>query len=134
MTTKCDTTRQNTGEPKLTPRQKRFLPILLASRNHTEACEAGQIGRDTLYRWLKNPAFTAELNRQRDELAAQGFTLLSQNVAKAVEVLVELLDAKDGHLKRLAAVSLLSQHARFRELDELTQRIEAVEERLKARG
>jgi len=44
-----------------------------------------------------------------------------------------LLDAKDSHLPRLAAVSILSQHTRFRELDELTRRIEAIEERLEAR-
>jgi len=132
MTTESNRTGQKTGGAKLTARQRRFLPILLASRNHTEACEAGRIGRDTLYRWLKDPAFAAEVDRQRDELAAEGLALLAKNTVKAVEVLVELLDTKDGHLRRLAAVSILGQHTKFRELDELTRRIEAIEERIDA--
>ncbi len=50
------------------------------------------------------------------------------------DFLVGLLDAGDGRLKRLAAKDILDRHARFRELHELTQRIEAIEERLEARG
>ena len=133
ITTESDTIRQNDGESKLTARQIKFLPVLLASANYTEACKAGRVSRDTLYEWLKDPAFKAELGRQRDELVAQGFALLSQSVVKAVETLVGLLDAGDGRLKRLAAKDILDQHARFRELDELTRRIEAIEERLQSR-
>ncbi|MCX5645907.1 MAG: hypothetical protein NTZ17_14700 [Phycisphaerae bacterium] len=59
--------------------------------------------------------------------------LLSQSVVKAVETLVGLLDAGDGRLKRLAARDILDQHVKFRELDELTRRIGAIEERLEAR-
>lgn len=64
-------------------RQARFLRVLLANVNYTEACKAGRVRRDTLYQWLKDPAFRAELDRQRDELADQGLALLSQSVVKA---------------------------------------------------
>jgi hypothetical protein len=90
--------------------------------------------RDALYEWLKDPAFKAELERQRTELVAQGFALLSQSVAKAVETLVGLSGRGRRPVKRLAAKDILDQHAKSRELDELTQRIEAIEERLEARG
>jgi len=83
--------------------------------------------------WLKDPAFKAELDRQRNELAAEGFALLSQSVTKAVETLVGLLDTKDGRLKRLAARDILDQHTKFRELEELSRRIEAIEGRLEER-
>jgi hypothetical protein len=59
--------------------------------------------------------------------------LLSQSVAKAVETLVGLLDAGDGRLKRLAAKDILDQPGKFRELDDLTHRIEAIEDRLETR-
>ena len=39
--------------------------------------------------------------------------------------------AGDGRLKRLAARDIFDQHVKFRELDELTQRIEAIEDRLR---
>jgi len=41
--------------------------------------------------------------------------------------------AGDGRLKRLAAKDILDQHGKFRELDELSRRIEAIEERLESR-
>jgi len=133
MTTESDRNRQNDGEAKLTARQVKFLPVLLANPTYTAACQAGRVSRDTLYEWLKDPAFKAELHKQRDELVAQGFALLAQSVGKAVETLVGLLDGSDGRLKRLAAVSILSQHTKFRELDDLAQRIERIEERLEDR-
>jgi hypothetical protein len=56
----------------------------------------------------------------------------SQSVMKAVETLVGLLDTGDGRLKRLAARDILDQHVKFREFDELTRRIEAIEEQLRS--
>ena len=133
MMTKSDRIRQNDGESKLTARQTRFMSILLASATYTEACKKGRVSRDTLYNWLKDPAFRAELDRQRNELAAQGFALLGQSVSKAVETLVGLLDGSDARLKRLAAKDILDQHVKFREMDDLTERIERIEERLESR-
>ena len=133
MTT-SDRIGQNDGESKLTARQVKFLPVLLASPTYTEACRTGRVSRETLYEWLRQPQFKAELARRRDELVAEGFALLSQSVSRAVETLVGLLDGSDGRLKRLAARDILDQHVKFREVDDLTRRIEAIEERLETRG
>jgi hypothetical protein len=133
MPTESDTIRQNDGESTLTARQLKFLPVLLASPTYTQACQGGRVSRDTLYEWLRQPQFRAEIERQRGELVAQGFALLSQSVTKAVETLVGLLDAGDGRLKRLAARDILDQHVKFREIDDLTRRIEAIEGRLESR-
>jgi phage terminase small subunit len=130
MPTESDEIRHLESESTLTARQVKFLPVLLASPTYTAACKAGRVSRDTLYEWLKDPAFKAELDRQRAELVAQGFALLSQSVTKAVETLVGLLDAGDVRLRRLAARDILDQHVKFRELGDLTRRIEAIEERL----
>jgi len=132
MTTETDRSRQNDGKSELTPRQTKFLPILLASPTYSEACRKGRIGRDTLYAWLRDPTFKAELDEQRNRLVAQGLALLSQSVTKAVETLVGLLDGSDKRLKRLAAKDILDQHAKFRELDDLAQRIEHIEQRLES--
>jgi len=97
------------------------------------ATEGISANRDTLYQWLSQTGFKAELDRQRDELVSQGLSLLSQSVRKAVETLVGLLDDDDGRLKRLAAKDILDQHVKFRELDDLSSRIEAIEQRLAQR-
>ena len=117
-------------EKTLTGRQMAFLPVLLASRTYTEACRKGKVGRETLYQWLRDPAFKGELDRQRAELVDQGFSLLSQSVTKAVETLVGLLDVGDARVRRLAARDVLDQAHKFKELDDLTKRIEKVEEAL----
>ena len=132
MTTESDKIRQNEDGSTLTARQAKFLPILLASPTYTEACRKGRVSRDTLYGWLKDPGFKGEVDRQRAELVDQGFALLSQSVVKAVETLAGLLDAGDARLKRLACKDILDQHVKFREMDELTRRIEAIEERLRS--
>ena len=85
MPTESDRIGQNDGESRLTARQLKFLPVLLASPTYTQACKAGRVSRDTLYEWLRQPQFKAELERQRDELVTQSFALLSQSVGKAVE-------------------------------------------------
>jgi len=118
----------------LTARQQKFLPILLASPTYTKACKKGRVSRDTLYQWLKDSTFRAELERQRDELVARGLSLLSQSVTDAVKTLVGLLDGDDNRLKRLAAKDILDQHHKFKELDDLSRRLEHIEERLQARG
>jgi len=114
------------------PQSKGGLPCPLrrASRKYIEACERGQVSRDTVHRWMQEPGFRSELERQRAELVDQGFALLSQNVSAAVEGLVGLLDNGDARLKRLACKDILDQHHKFREMDELTKRIEAIEEKL----
>ena len=132
MTTESDKIRQIDRESMLTARQIKFLPTLLANPTYTAACRKGHVSRDTLYEWLRQPQFKAELDRQRNELVAQGFALLSQSVSKAIEALVDLLDASDGRLKRLAAKDILDQHAKFQELDVLTCRIQTIEERLES--
>lgn len=133
MATESDEIRQNDREATLTTRQARFLPVLLASTTYTAACEKGRVSRDTLYEWLKDPAFKAELDRQRDELAAQGLALLSQSIVKAVETLAGLLDAGDGRLRRLAARDILDQHTKYREQHELERRIAVIEASLAQR-
>jgi hypothetical protein len=133
MATESDEIRQPEQAPTLTPRQLRFLTVLLASSSYTAACKAGRVSRDTLYEWLRQPEFKTELGRRRNELAAQGFAMLSQAVHKAVETLMGLLDGSDARLKRLAAKDILDQHVKYKELDDLTQRIEAIEESLKSR-
>lgn len=108
--------------------------MLLASKTHSEACKKGRVSRNTLHRWLKDPDFEAELDRQRDELAAQSLNRLPQSLTKAVGTLADLLESPDGRLKRMAAKDILDQYVRFKEQEELVRRIEAVEERVEGKA
>ena len=134
MTTESDRIGQTDGGSTLTTRQAKFLPVLLGSANYTEACKKGRGSRDTLYQWLREPEFKTELQRRREELAAQGYALLSQSVRKAIETLVGLLNTWDDRLKRLAANDVARHFLKYKELRELEDRLAAIEERLETQG
>ncbi len=86
---------------KLTARQLKAIPHIVSSPTHTEGYKKAKINKTTLYKWLKEPEFKAELDRQRDEIAAEAFGVLSQSLTQAVEALVSLLDNKDDRLKEV---------------------------------
>jgi len=125
--TKSNKTQQNTEKTKLTARQLKAIPIIVANATYSEACKKAKVNRTTFYEWLKIPEFKAELNRQRDEVAAEAFGILSQSLTQAVETLVGLLDNKDDRLKRPAAKDIIDFIIRHKENEDLDERLKEVE-------
>lgn len=121
MSTITDTT------PKLSRRQLKAIPFLVSSATYTEGCEKARINKTTLYKWLKQPAFKAELDRKRDEITAEAFGVLSQNLTKAIETIVSLLDHQDDRLKRLTAKDIIDFIIRHKVNEDLDKRLTAVE-------
>ena len=117
---------------KLTPRQLKAIPFIVSSPTYTEGMQKAKVNRSTFYKWLKEPEFKAELDRQRNEVAAEAFGVLSQSLTKAIETLVGLLDHKDDRLKRLTAKDIIEHFLKHKELRELEERIDAIEQRLNA--
>jgi len=71
--------------------------------------------------------------RQRDEVAAEAFGVLSQSLTKAVETLISLLDNRDDRLKRLTAKDIIEHFLKYKEVAELEERVAAIEQRLNER-
>ena len=115
---------------KLTDRQLKAIPHIVSNPTYDEGCKKARINRTTLYKWLKEPKFKAELDRQRNEVAAEAFGVLSQSLTKAVETLVDLLDNKDNRLKRLTAKDVINFIIRHKENEDLDKRMAAIEQRL----
>jgi hypothetical protein len=55
----------------LTDRQLKAIPHIVSSPTYTEGYQKAEINKTTLYKWLKEPEFKHELDRQRDEVAAE---------------------------------------------------------------
>jgi len=115
---------------ELTARQTKVIPFIVSSPTYTEGIEKAKVSRKTFYSWLKQSEFKAELDRQRDEVAAEAFGVLSQSLTKAVETLVGLLDCKDDRLKRLTAKDIIEHFLKHKEVKEIEERIAAIETRL----
>ena len=131
MTTENHETPQNQG--KLTGRQIKALPFIVASPTYTAGCEKAKVDRKTFYKWLENPAFKHELDRQQKAISERAFGMLAQNVTQAVECLAGLVDGQDKRLSRLASKDLLDYQIRFVEVQEIEARLMAIEKRLGSR-
>lgn len=121
------------SEAKLTDRQIKAIPHIVSSPTYTEGCTKAKINKTTLYKWLREPKFKTELDRQRDEVATEAFGVLSQSLTKAVETLVGLLDNKDDRLKRLTAKDIIDFMIRHKEIEDLDKRLAAIEQQLDSR-
>lgn len=120
-------TNGNPGE--LTPRQRRAIAALLQARNAAEAAGLAGIGKRTLYRWMLDPAFRAELTRAEAEtIDAAGRRLLAGQDA-ALDVLSGMMadpNATDAN-KRQAAQAWLDHTLRWRELRNVEERLTELE-------
>ncbi len=131
MATESNKTQHDTEKPYLTGRQIKAIPKIVGSHTYSEGCRKAKINRTTLYKWLHNPAFKAEMDRQRDQITQEGFSLLAQSLTRAVEVLTGLLGNKGKRLARLAAKDVVEYFVRCKEMQELDSRLAAIEEHLK---
>ena len=118
------------SDSPLTDRQLKAIPFIVTAPTYTEGVQGAGINRTTLYEWLKEPAFKAELDRQREEIAQEAFGMLRQALTQAAETLVGMLSGQDNRLKRLAANDIIHHVLRHKELAELEDRLAAIEDRL----
>lgn len=102
---------ENLTEKKLTARQRRALEGLALGHRVTQVARDVGVSRDTIYRWLKQPEFVAELRRLGDaalERTQRSLAALSEDAATTLA---------DGMLKdqpiqaRLRAAGMVLQHA-----------------------
>ncbi len=59
--------------------------------------------------------------------------MIAQNIEKAVSTLIGLLDTGDDRVKRLTSNDLLRHFLKHKELNDLEERIQRIEERLETR-
>ncbi len=62
----------------LSPRQAAALPYVASEPTLTRGAHAAQITRRTLARWMNEPAFRAELERIRNNIADFAYSELEQ--------------------------------------------------------
>jgi AcrR family transcriptional regulator len=121
-------------KPKLSRRQLKAIPFLVGSPTYTQGCEKAKVNKATIYKWLKNSDFKAELDRQRSEIVEAAFDMIAQNIEKAVSTLAELLDTGDDRVKRLTANDIIGHFFKHKELKDLEERIGRIEQQLEKRG
>lgn len=114
-------------ERKLTNRQLLAISHLIVSSSLEEASQRAKVSRNTLYKWLKNEDFKAELKRQRDEVIREALDRLKMAITKAVEGLIKLTEAKREEVRRLACNDIITHTLKSIEIEDIEQRLDRVE-------
>ncbi|MDA8084011.1 MAG: hypothetical protein M0024_10180 [Nitrospiraceae bacterium] len=124
-----DSNRQNLTLP---PNQARAIPLILSARNIAEGCKKARISRDTFYDWSRQPEFKAEFYRQRQEIIDAATHELRMTVGDAVNTLRELLTSNEDSVRLRTAQTLLENILKFTELQDVQERLAAIEQRMEA--
>jgi hypothetical protein len=114
----------------LTPVQRRAINALLSERNTRDAAKAAKVSERSLWRWLTDTDFRAELTRQEGAVIDQATRSLLAMQGAALEVFDKVLTngtATDANRLR-AAEGVLDYLLKLRELNTLEQRIAKLEE------
>jgi len=125
---------KNLTEKKLTPKQAKAIESLMLTGSVTQAARAASVSRPTIYDWLKQPAFVAELQRL-EGLALQGLARqLSALTEPAIQALSDGLQVGMPISARLRAAAVIIERAPvLLELSSLVARVESLERRREER-
>jgi len=117
----------------LTTKQKAAIAALLEGKSKTAAAESAGVGRQTLSRWLNDPAFKTALRDASDEtirLAAVKLAGLAEHAINAMALVMHQPTEPGAATRLRAADTLLGHVLRIREQADILERIAILEERL----
>jgi hypothetical protein len=112
---------------QLPDKQRRLIPFIVSAHTVEQACREAGITATTYYEYLKSPAFSLELKKARDSAVFEAMETLKNATSKAVTELVSLLDSKDENVRRRASVDILSFVTKWREFNEIEDRLVKIE-------
>jgi phage terminase small subunit len=121
---------------ELTPKQRRAVQALMTAPTIAEAAKTAGCGERSLFRWLKDPVFLAELQaatRAAIDVTVRRMATLS--VAATGTLAKTMTDADTpAAVKVRAADVILSRLPDWRELTQLEERLAALEAALRVRA
>jgi len=114
---------------KLTRKKEEAIAALLTEPTIAGAAKKAGISESSILRWLKDEEFQTEYRKARRESVSAAISLLQHASGQAVTTLVEvMLDPESsGSVKISAARTVLENSLKAIELEDLAQRIQALE-------
>lgn len=122
-------------ETGLSARKRAFVAAMAAGLTQTEAAATVGVKDRTARRYMADPLVRAELARAQDGILSQVTLRMEAGSNRALDVLDEVMQDKSmpPSVRVRAALGWLEHHWRARELHTLTERVEALEQKLEAR-
>ncbi len=115
---------------KLDSKKHAAISALLTNATIEKAALAVGVSEKTLWRWLQLPEFSAAYQQARTEVLEQTISVLHKATGAAVAALVRNLKCGAPSVEVRAALGVLDQTFKAREMLEMEARLKAVEEML----
>ncbi len=125
-----------TPEDFLKGKKLKSIEALLASDTVDEACKIVGVTRSTMYRYLKDPVFDKALKKAKRQLVNRAILRLQQTCGDATRALAEICRDKNAptSARVSAAREILGSSLKAIELEEIEERIKALEKRYLQHG
>ena len=118
----------------LNRKQRECIPHLIGARSLEEGRLKAKVSKATLFKWLKEDVFKAELDRQRNIVTSEALDRLKASLSKAVDELAGLIDADEKNIKIRACERVIEYFMKTKELSDIEGRLIALEKALSERG
>lgn len=112
---------------QLPEKQRRLIPYIVNAHTIEQGCRDAGITATTFYEYLKSSTFALELKKARDGAVSEAMETLKNATTKAVTELVSLLDSEDENVRRRASVDILTFVTKWREFNEIEDRLVQIE-------
>lgn len=112
---------------QLPAKQRRLIPYIVNAHTIEQGCKEAGVTATTFYEYLKSPDFAQELRKARDGAVSEAMETMKNATTKAVTELVSLLDSKDENVRRRASVDILTFVTKWREFNEIEDRLVQIE-------
>lgn len=111
----------------LSHRQAVALPYIASEPTLARGANAAQIARSTLARWMRDPAFRAELEHIRNNMADLAFAELEGLTLKSVIRMAQLLESENENVAHRALKTAIATTLTVREQRTLRHRLDLLE-------
>jgi AcrR family transcriptional regulator len=114
---------------KLTTRQKKAIAALITQPDNRSAAKAAGIGERTLYQYLKDDLFLAELHRAEGDIIGAAVRSLIADLPRNIEVMREIRENRSNPAIRLRATRYIDLSLqKWREIQDIEERLTALEQ------
>jgi len=113
----------------ISPRKRKAIVALLSEKDIRSAAGKVSVNERTLYRWLANPIFRAELVKAEGDMIDAATRNLLQLQQPAIETIQTILNCEEAspNTRLRAAQTVLDYLIKLRELRNLENRLAAME-------
>ncbi len=119
----------------LTGKQAQALATLLAGSTVEQAAASARVNPVTVYRWLQQEDFRQQYQQARRQVVEQAASNIQQAATAAVSVMVSIMGDTDAapSVRLRAAQGIYEQATRWVEVEDVQERLEALEAAMRGR-